>query len=174
PPSVRPHAWRHPHYVTRAFNADRPYDRFLTEQLAGDELVDYHKAPVITQEIVDTLAATGFLRMTPDSTDVYIEDTVSRRLDVIADEMDVFSSVVLGLTMKCARSTDHKFDPIPQRDYYRLMAVFRGAFDEHDWMKPLTERVLPLCTEEEKKRVHKHNEPLQRRTAALNAEIERR
>src|SRR5262249_61149078 len=139
PPSVRPHAWRHPHYVTRAFNADKPYDRFLTEQLAGDELVDYRKAPVITRELVDTLAATGFLRMTPDSTDVYIEDTVSRRLDVIADEIDVFSSAVLGLTVKGARCHDHKVDPIPPRRYFPLLARFRRAPPRPHVVEPLTE-----------------------------------
>ena len=55
---------------------------------------------------------------------------------MIADEIDVLGSAVMGLTLKCARCHSHKFDPIPQRDYYRLLAVFKGAFDEHDWLKP--------------------------------------
>jgi hypothetical protein len=132
----RPHAWRYRDYVVRAFNADKPYDRFLLEQLAGDELADYEHAPEITPEICDNLVATGFLRMASDPTWANITGFLNDRLDVMADEMDVLGSVVLGLTLKCARCHSHKFDPIPQRDYYRLVAVFKGAFDEYDWLKP--------------------------------------
>jgi hypothetical protein len=132
----RPHAWRYRDYVIRVFNADKPYDRFLLEQLAGDELADYEHAPKITEEIYDNLVATGFLRMTPDATWANITGFVPDRIEVIADEIDVLGSAVLGLTMKCARCHSHKFDPIPQRDYYRLVAVLKGAYDEYDWLKP--------------------------------------
>jgi mono/diheme cytochrome c family protein len=132
----RPHAWRYRDYVIRSFNADKPYDRFLLEQIAGDELADYEHAPEITQELYDNLVATGFLRMAPDPTWANITGYVPDRLDVIADEIDVLGSAVMGLTMKCARCHGHKFDPIPQRDYYRLTDVFKGAFDENDWLKP--------------------------------------
>jgi hypothetical protein len=132
----RPHAWRYRDYVIRALNADKPYSRFLLEQLAGDELADYEGAPEITPELYDNLVATGFLRMAPDATWANITGFLPDRLEVIADEMDVLGSGVLGLTLKCARCHDHKFDPIPQRDYYRLLAVFKGAYDEHDWLKP--------------------------------------
>ena len=69
-PTDRPgkYAWRYRDYVIRSLNADKPYDRFLMEQIAGDELVDYETSPVITREMVDNLIATGFLRMGPDST----------------------------------------------------------------------------------------------------------
>jgi cytochrome c553 len=132
----RPHAWRYRDYVISSLNADKPYDRFLLEQLAGDELVDYEKAPAITPEIHDNLVATGFLRMTPDATWANITGFGPDRLEVIADQMDVLGSAVLGLTIKCARCHTHKFDPIPQRDYYRLLAIFKGALDEYDWLKP--------------------------------------
>jgi mono/diheme cytochrome c family protein len=132
----RPHAWRYRDYVIRAFNADKPYDRFLLEQLAGDELADYAKAAEITPEIYDNLVATGFLRMAPDATWANITGYLDDRLEVIADEIDVLGSTVLGLTMKCARCHNHKFDPISQRDYYRLAAIFKGAYDEYDWLKP--------------------------------------
>ena len=132
----RPHAWRYRDYVIRSFNADKPYDRFLLEQLAGDELADYENAPEITPEMYDNLVATGFLRMAPDATWANITGYVPDRLEVIADEIDVLGSAVLGLTMKCARCHSHKFDPIPQRDYYRLVDVFKGAYDEYDWLKP--------------------------------------
>ncbi|MBQ15906.1 MAG: hypothetical protein CMJ65_02150 [Planctomycetaceae bacterium] len=134
---LRPYAWRYRDYVIRAFNADKPYDRFLLEQLAGDELADYSNPAEITQEIYDNLVATGFMRMAPDSTSEREVSFISDRLDVIADQIDIFSSVVLGLTLKCGRCHDHKYDPFPQRDYYRLTAIFKGAFDENDWLKPV-------------------------------------
>ena len=96
--------------------------------MAGDELADYEHAAEITPEIYDNLVATGFLRMAPDATWANITGYVADRLEVIADEIDVLGSAVLGLTMKCARCHSHKFDPIPQRDYYRLVAVFKGAY----------------------------------------------
>jgi hypothetical protein len=139
----RPLAWRYRDYVIRSLNADKPYDRFLLEQIAGDELVNYEKAPVITGEIMDDLIATGLLRMAPDSTNDPPVDFVEDRVDVIADEIDVFSSAILGLTMKCARCHSHKYDPIPQRDYYRLTAIFKGAYDEHDWIPPLQLKNAP-------------------------------
>jgi len=132
----RPHAWRYRDYVIRSTNADLPFDRFLLQQIAGDELADYESATEITQEIYDNLVATGFLRMAPDATWANITGYLPDRIDVIADEIDILGSAVMGLSIKCARCHSHKFDPIPQRDYYRLLAIFRGAYDEFDWLKP--------------------------------------
>ena len=132
----RRHAWRYRDYVIRAMNADKPYDRFLLEQLAGDELADYEHANVITDAIYDNLVATGFLRMAPDPTWANITSYLNDRIDVMADEMDILGSGVMGLTFKCARCHSHKFDPISQRDYYQLVDIFKGAMDEHDWLKP--------------------------------------
>ncbi len=140
----RPHAWRYRDYVIRAFNHDKPYDQFLLEQIAGDELVDYENATVITEDINEKLIATGFLRMGPDSTSEREVFSVADRVDVIADEIDILGSAVMGLTMKCARCHSHKYDPIPQRDYYRLMAVFKGAYDEYDWLTPVTQEKYGL------------------------------
>ena len=134
----RASAWRYRDYVIRAFNSDKPYDRFLLEQVAGDELADYEHAPVMTQELMDNLIATGFLRMGGDSTSEREVNFTEDRLDVIADEIEVLTSGVMGLTMKCARCHTHKYDPIPHRDYYRLSAVLKGAYDEHDWITPVT------------------------------------
>ncbi len=156
---IRPYAYKYRDYVVRSFNSDKPYSRFLTEQLAGDELQDYSNMDSLTPEIVDNLVATGFLRMAPDGTGSDIVNTVAERIEVIADEIDIFSSSILGLSMKCARCHSHKYDPIPQRDYYRLAAVFKGAFDEHDWLIPAfvagqskavkAGRVLPAGTKAE-------------------------
>jgi hypothetical protein len=81
----RPYAWRYRDYVIRSFNEDKPYDRFLTEQIAGDELVDYEHAPVVTKQMMDNLIATGFLRMAPDSTSEREVNFSDDRLDVVAD-----------------------------------------------------------------------------------------
>ena len=178
----RPHAYRYRDYVIRSFNADKPYDRFLLEQIAGDELADYEGAPEITPEIYDNLVATGFLRMAPDATWANITGFVQDRLEVIADEMDVLGSAVLGLTIKCARCHDHKIDPIPTRDYYRLLGIFKGAFDEHDWLKPEIKpgigpvsadrrppRLLPHVTTEERREWESRNAAIDSEIAALRA-----
>ncbi len=177
----RPSVWRYRDYVIRSFNADKPYDRFLQEQLAGDELSDYEHAPEITQEIEDNLVATAFLRMAPDPTWANLTGFVPDRLEVMADSIDVLGSGVMGLTFKCARCHSHKFDPIPQRDYYRLVAIFKGAYDEHDWLKPqligfggalsasFGERYLPQVTTAERKRIDEHNAAIQREIDKLKA-----
>ncbi len=178
----RPHAWRYRDYVVRSFNADKPYSRFLLEQLAGDELADYERAPEITPELYDNLVATGFLRMAPDATWANITGYLPDRLEVIADEIDVLGSAVMGLTLKCARCHTHKFDPIPQRDYYRLAAVFKGAYDEHDWLKPdvrpglgpismdvLGGRHLPHVTTAERRAWEAHNAQIKKEIAGLKS-----
>lgn len=110
----RPNAWRYRDYVIRAFNQDKPYDRFVMEQIAGDEI-----APGDAEGMI----ATGFLRSGPwEHTGMSVE-AVTRQLfldDVTHSTVNVF----LGLTAGCARCHDHKFDPIPTKDYYRVQAVF--------------------------------------------------
>jgi hypothetical protein len=134
---IRPHAYRYRDYVIQSCNDDKPYDRFLLEQIAGDELADYERADVIDQETYDNLVATGFLRMTSDGTFAGITGFLPNRLDVIDDQIRVLSSAVMGVTIRCARCHSHKFDPLPQRDYYRLAAIFKGAMDEFNWLRPL-------------------------------------
>ncbi len=109
----RPAAWRYRDYVIRALNDDKPYDRFLREQIAGDEL--YPDDP-------DALVATGFNRHFPDEYNAV--NLEQRRQEILNDMTDTTAQVVLGLTAGCARCHDHKFDPISQEDYYRLQAFF--------------------------------------------------
>jgi hypothetical protein len=181
----RPLAWRYRDYVIRSLNADKPYDRFLLEQIAGDELADYEHAPKITQELMDNLIATGFLRMAQDSTNEGPVDYIEDRLDVISDELDVFGSGVLGLTVRCAHCHSHKYDPLPQRDYYRLAAVFKGAYDEHDWMPPLHKdkdpgRLLPYVDPDatpyellaRAQQRDEHNSEIEHQVAALKSALE--
>jgi hypothetical protein len=151
---VRPDAWRYRDYVIAAFNDNKPYDRFLKEQLAGDELYPHDPA---------ALVATGFNLLGPDMTDA--SDAAQRRQNTLNDMTDTASLVFLGLTLGCARCHDHKFEPIPQTDYYRLQAFFapavfrrdlpiasaqqRAAYEaaQHDYdtlVKPLREEIATL------------------------------
>ena len=132
----RPYAWRYRDYVIRSLNADKPYDQFLVEQIAGDELFDYEAEKQLTPEQREKLVATGFLRMGPDGTYSTSQAFVPERLKVVADQLEILTSTVLGLTVACARCHDHKYDPIPQRDYYRLSAILRSAYDPYDWRSP--------------------------------------
>ncbi len=123
---LRPGAWQYRDYVVQAFNADKPYDVFVREQIAGDEI----PANELARHDGNALAATGFLRHWP------YEDN-GRTLDdmwnkVLADVTDVTGSVFLGLTVGCARCHDHKFDAISRRDYYGLQAFFAGMAPRDD------------------------------------------
>ena len=169
---VRPHLWRYRDYVIRAFNDDKPYNRFLHEQIAGDELADYSTTDEITSDVYDNLVATGFLRTTPDRTFANITNFVPDRLEVIADEMQVFSSAVLGLTLQCARCHDHKFDPLSQRDYYSLTAIFKDAYDEHDWLKSQGPRTLPYVTTAERTAWQQQVQQIEAEVAALQKQLE--
>jgi hypothetical protein len=110
----RPNAWRYRDYVIRAFNQDKAYDRFIREQIAGDEL--YPGDP-------EALIATGFLRMGPwEHTGMSVE-AVTRQM-FLDDVTHATATTFLGLTLGCAKCHDHKFDPLPTKDYYRMQAVF--------------------------------------------------
>ena len=109
----KPNAWKYRDYVIRSFNEDKPYDRFVAEQLAGDELDQVTK---------ETLTATGYYRL-----GIWDDEPADPKL-AIYDELDdiltTTSQVMLGLTINCARCHDHKIDPIPQKDYYSLLSMF--------------------------------------------------
>ena len=179
---IRSHAWRYRDYVIRSLNNDKPYDLFLLEQLAGDELYDFENANAITDEMMDSLVATGFLRMVPDGTGSDIVDTVAERFEVVADEIEVLGSSVMGLTLRCAQCHSHKYDPIPHRDYYRLVSVFQGAYDVYDWLKPTsvagqskqknpTRRYLPQVSDETMNRWQDARRPIEEQIAAAQKEL---
>ncbi|MGZ0162327.1 MAG: PSD1 and planctomycete cytochrome C domain-containing protein [Planctomycetales bacterium] len=179
---IRSHAWRYRDYVIRSLNDDKPYDQFLLEQLAGDELHDFENADEITDEMMDSLVATGFLRMVPDGTGSDIVDTVSERFEVVADEIEVLGSSVMGLTLRCAQCHSHKYDPIPHRDYYRLVSVFQGAYDVYDWLKPTsvagqskqknpTRRYLTQISDQTKKRWQDASRPIENEIATAQKEL---
>ena len=127
--------WRYRDYCISAHNQDMPWDQFVTEQLAGDELVAWDKLKRWTPEVQQKLIATGFLRNVEDPTSE-AQYGVKERYDVLFDVMKTVSSSLLGLTLECARCHSHKYDPIPQRDFYRFMACFEPAMNVHDWKRP--------------------------------------
>ncbi len=166
---LRPEAWRYRDWVIRTLNSDLPYDQFVTQQLAGDELNDWRRADEITPEIYDQLVATGFLRTALDPTyPGYIEPNEVHQ--VLADTMQIVGSTFLGLTVHCARCHQHKFDPISQRDYYSLQAVFGGALDPARW-QPSEVRGIPFASESEEARINEHNKLADARIAALTASL---
>jgi hypothetical protein len=131
----RPWAFRYRDYVIRALNADKPFDRFLVEQLAGDELL----APPyqnLAPEQIDLLTATGFLRMAPDGTAAGGDDVMTARNDVVAETLKIVSSSLLGMTVGCAQCHNHRYDPISQVDYYRFRAIFEPALNVQQWRVP--------------------------------------
>ena len=118
----RANAWRYRDYVVNAFNRDKPYDRFITEQLAGDEL---------DETTHETRIATGFLRAGP-RVNFREKDNPERRWDYLDDVIATVGRGVLGVTIQCARCHDHKFDPILQKDYYSMTASLFG-YVETNW-----------------------------------------
>ena len=164
---LRPEAWRYRDYVIEALNRDLPYDQFVREQLAGDELSDWRRGEELTPEIERQLRATGFLRTAMDPTyPGYIEPNEVHQ--VLADTVQIVSSTFLGLTVQCARCHTHKFDPISQRDYYSLQAVLLGAYDPARW-QPSEVRGIPLATEVQEARINEFNQKVDERVAALAA-----
>lgn len=147
--TARQFAYKYRDYVIRALNADKPFDQFLVEQLAGDELVPKPWTN-LTPEQTQLLAATGFLRTAPDGTATGgVNPLVSNQ--VVADTVKIVSSAVLGLTVACAQCHDHRYDPIPQSDYYRFRAVFEPALDPQHWRQP-GQRLVSLYSDADRAR----------------------
>ena len=113
--AAKPFAWRYRDYVIRAFNADKPFDRFVLEQIAGDELPEGDHTP-------ENLIATGYYRLGP--WDDEPADPKQDRYDQLDDLVNTTSEVFLGLTLGCARCHNHKFEPLTMHDYYRMVAIF--------------------------------------------------
>jgi len=141
---VRRYSYKYRDWVLRAMNADLPFDQFLVEQLAGDELVPPPHAN-LSPEQQDHLIATGFLRMVADGTGQGVDQKVARNA-VVAETVKVVSTSLLGLTVGCAECHNHRYDPIPQADYYRLRAVFEPALNWKEWRAP-AQRLVTLYTD---------------------------
>ncbi|MDB5337494.1 MAG: hypothetical protein JWN70_3113 [Planctomycetaceae bacterium] len=147
---VRPQAYKYRDYVIRSLNANKPVDQFLIEQFAGDELLQSHPGDYRPEEI-ELLTATGFLRMGADGTaSGGVEQDVARN-QVMSDTIKIVSTSVLGLSVGCCQCHDHRYDPIPQADYYRLRAVFEPAYDWKHWRAPGSRRISLMTAEDRQK-----------------------
>lgn len=148
--SVRDFSYKYRDYVIRSFNSDKPFNVFIQEQLAGDELLDSTKGQ-LSRSQQEKLIATGFLRMAPDGTGSSQVDQGVARNQVIADTIKIVSSSLLGLTVGCAQCHNHRYDPISQKDYYRFRAIFEPAYDWKKWQSP-QQRLISLYTETDRTR----------------------
>ncbi len=150
------YAYRYRDYVVRAFNDDKPYDQFIIEQLAGDLLPPTKNLDLSLQRVI----ATGFLMLGPKA--LGEQDKEQVRMDIVDEQIDVTGKTFLGLTVACARCHDHKFDPIPNRDYYSMAGIFRSTevladsihtsmWWEHDVLEiPGGEKVVVMAPKEGK------------------------
>jgi len=163
-----PNAWRYRDYVVASFNNDKPYDQFIREQLAGDLL------PTTTiDDQHEKWIATGFLVLGPKAFNEPMREKLVA--DVVDEQIDVTTKAFLGLTVACARCHDHKFDPIPTRDYYALAGIFRSTTTLNENGRPVpgptlqawTER--PLGTKEESEAVEKFNATLEKAQAEFDS-----
>lgn len=166
----RPNAWRFRDYVIRSFNADKPFDRFVREQLAGDELIAGEPQNEAER---DALIATGFLRLGPqDNSAAQFGESNKVRQQWMADLVETTSSAFLGVTMACCRCHDHKYDPISQADHYRLRAFFEPLKAADD---------VPIDLASQQRDIRAANEPIdekikasrEQRDAVLSAVKER-
>ncbi|MCI0683379.1 MAG: DUF1553 domain-containing protein [Gemmataceae bacterium] len=154
-------AWRYRDYVIRAFNTDTPFDQFITEQLAGD-LLDA-RTP---EERYWRLIATAFLLLGPHNYER--QDKPILEMDIVDEQLDTMGKAFLGMTIGCARCHDHKFDPIPTRDYYALAGIFKSTkFIVHDNVSKWMSRRLPMLDAEQELAISKY----ETRIAALKQQI---
>jgi Protein of unknown function (DUF1553)/Protein of unknown function (DUF1549)/Planctomycete cytochrome C len=162
--------WKYRDYVIRCLNEDRPYNQFVTEQLAGDEMFDWrHKTRYSAREI-ELLTATGFLRQAADVTYAPELNTSDMRNQVLFDTVHMVASNLVGLTVHCAQCHSHKFDPIAQADYYRLAGLFMPAYDPLNWLHSL-QRTLADIPPDERVTIDRRNATIDSQIASLQTEM---
>jgi hypothetical protein len=138
----RPLAFRYRDYVIRSFNRDKPFDKFVREQLAGDELSGYDRARherAATPEMLDLLIATHYLRNGQDGSgesDGNPDEVRIDRYTALESTQQIVASSLLGLTFQCAKCHDHKFEPLTQQDFYQFQSVFFPAYNPAQWVTP--------------------------------------
>lgn len=170
----RPFAWRYRDWVIQSLAADKPFDQFVREQLAGDELAGFKAGNAVTPEQIDLLIATHFLRNGQDGTDDSVNEPEAHEIDrraALEAVVQVTCASLLGLTVHCARCHDHKFEAIPQTDYYRLQAIFFPAFNPQDWVIPKN-RYAYAYLPGERESWESQQAELTRQIAALRAEFQ--
>ncbi len=150
--TVRDDAWHYRDYVIRSLNDDKRWDVFIREQLAGDEMIraTHAKAEALANESLakrDRLIATGFLRMGPDGSGSSPADPAVARNQVLSDSIGILSSSLLGMTVGCAECHHHRYEPIPQQDFYRLRAILAPVYNTANWHMPKTRQARIISAE---------------------------
>lgn len=171
--SDRPLAYRYRDYVVRSINRDKPFDRFILEQIAGDELARFEPGQTATPEIIELLEATHYLRNGQDGSgesDGNPDEVRADRYYPLESVMQTTSSALLGLTIQCAKCHDHKFEPLSQLDYYRWQAVFYPTFNIENWVKP-NDRFVYAPLPDEQQLWEQQLQDAQRQTEILQAEL---
>ena len=148
----RSEAWRYRDYVIRSIQHDKPYDQFLREQLAGDEIDPKNE---------EMLVAAGFHRLGAFRKNAGNQDAAYNRNEILVEMTNVIGSAMLGVTLGCARCHDHKFDPIRQKDYYRMQAFFAAT----------QQRDIPKSTAEEQAEWKKKSDPIEAELKKLRAKL---
>ena len=141
----RPLAYRYRDYVVRSINADKPWDQFVREQLAGDELAGYKPGGDVYAGDDRTAGSHALSAQQPDGTDSSDGNPDEVRTDkyaVLEGTMQIIGSSLLGLTVQCGKCHDHKFEPFTQQDYYALQAVIYPAFNVEQWVKPKDREIV--------------------------------
>jgi hypothetical protein len=172
--SDRPWAWRYRDYVIKSFNDDKPYDRFVREQLAGDELAGYVPGEPLNSEMIEPLVATHFLRNAPDGTgesDGNPDEVRIDRYTVLEGSLQNTMNCLLGITIQCCRCHEHKFEPIAHDEYYRLEAIFFPAYNPERWKQP-KDRLLPLASAVEVAEHKRRTEQIDRQIKALQKSVQ--
>jgi hypothetical protein len=147
-------AWRYRDYVVQSFHSDKPYDQFVKEQLAGDELSAANEMLRV---------ASGYNRLGPLRKNAGNQEVASSRNEVLTEMTNIVGASILGVTLGCARCHDHKFDPIRQSDYYRIQAYFAATHDED----------VPLTTAEEQAAWQAKAEPIQKEIKELQGKMKK-
>ncbi len=162
----RPDAWRYRDYVIRAFNNDKPYDLFIQQQVAGDEIAPKQCAqaahgPLCASEEDEMLIAAGFNRLGPVRKNAGNQQVASSRNEQLTEMTNIVGAAILGVTLGCSRCHDHKFDPFRQSDYYRMQGFFAAA-QPYD---------LIQASAEEQKAWQEKAAPIQKEMMAVRKEI---
>ena len=163
-------AWKYRDYVVSSFNRDKPWNDFIVEQLAGDELVP-QPYKNLTPDQAEKLIATGFLRMGPDGTTDSSSDQNVARNDVMAETIKIVSTSLLGLSVGCAQCHAHRYDPITHADYYRIRAIFEPAYDWKKW-RSAPERLVSQWSDETRARGDEIDALLKKIGEERNAELD--
>ena len=148
--------WRYRDYVIRAFNNDKPYNIFVQQQLAGDEMSDYyeeyHQGDRLSKQTIESLDATGFLRTGPDASRADFNTIKNVNgfyyYPTIDAQVSIVTSSLMGLTLKCAKCHNHKFDPLSQKEYYEIQSILMSVYNPDNWV-PFASRTLILASKKQ-------------------------